>query len=315
MSPLLEVTALAKSFGGGLFGGAPTRAVDGVSFAILPQQTAALIGESGCGKTTLGRIVAGLLAPDAGEVRWTGKVEIEAGRAARTGYWDAVQMVFQDPAASLSPRRRVGQIVAEPLRLRRRLAAAAVRLEQESLLAAVGLDPGVAARFPHQLSGGQKQRVSIARAIACGPGLIVCDEPTSALDVSVQAQVLNLLLDLQSRRGLSLLFITHDFAVAQYVSDRLMVMYAGRIVEQGATREVFTAPRHPYTRRLLESVPGRWSGSVSAPLRPPVGTGCAYAGNCARASATCAAAPPALSPAGAAHAVACFHPEAGPDAR
>jgi oligopeptide/dipeptide ABC transporter ATP-binding protein len=309
--PLLEAHGLAKVFGANrIFGGRlRAQAVDDVSFTIPAAHTVGLIGESGCGKTTLGRITAGLLAPDTGDVALEGRVAIAAGRSGGREYWQKVQMVFQDAGASLSPRRTIGQILSEPLQLHlgnsRSEAASGVR----SLLAHVGLEAETADRHPHQLSGGQKQRVAIARAIACRPPLVVCDEPTSALDVSVQAQILNLLLDLQAQQGLSLLFVTHDFAVAQYVSDTVMVMYAGRIVEQGPSHRVFHRPLHPYTHRLLTAVPGRWDKGVgkAKPMRAPAVTGCSYATNCMLATARCREARPALTDMGATHRVACFN--------
>ena len=268
--PLLKAHNLRKLFGGGAFGGRhrTRRAVDDVSLAIArPARTTGLIGESGCGKTTLGRILAGLLAPDEGEVTLDGRVDYHrAPRGRQTGTWDRVQMVFQDPGASLSPRRTIGQILSEPLRLRLGLSRVDATHGVQRLLADVGMEAEMADRYPHQLSGGQKQRVAIARAIACRPHLVICDEPISALDVSVQAQILNLLLDLQARQDLSLLFVTHDFAVAQYMSDTVMVMYAGRIIEQGPTLEIFRRPLHPYTRRLFAAVPGRW-GETGATRR------------------------------------------------
>ena len=220
-------------------------------------------------------------------------------------------MVFQDPGASLSPRRTIGQILSEPLRLRLGLSRVDATHGVQRLLADVGMEAEMADRYPHQLSGGQKQRVAIARAIACRPHLVICDEPISALDVSVQAQILNLLLDLQARQDLSLLFVTHDFAVAQYMSDTVMVMYAGRIIEQGPTLEIFRRPLHPYTRRLFAAVPGRWgeTGDNTPVLRPLALSGCRYAPNCPIATSACQEAPPVLADLGGKHSVACFNHE------
>lgn len=274
-------------------------AVDGVSFSIERGRTLALVGESGCGKSTVAKLLVGLHAPSGGEVRFDGET---AGPALRR----RLQMIFQDPYASLNPRWSVQDIVAEPLvehglvrdppALRERVAA---------LLASVKLAAADAAKYPHQFSGGQRQRISIARALATEPEFLVCDEPTSALDVSVQAQVLNLMKDLQQQRGLTYLFISHNLAVVRHVADEVGVMYLGRLVEVAPKRALFAAPRHPYTRMLLDAIPdihlsGRArtpvQGEVPNPLNPP--GGCSFHPRCPHANERCKVERPALQPVG-----------------
>ncbi len=271
-------------------------AVAGLDFTIERGRTLALVGESGCGKSTVARLVVGLLTPSGGEVRFDGQplhgtLAGPDGRALRR----RLQMIFQDPYASLNPRWRVADIVAEPLR-EHRLASttAAVREGVAELLRSVGLSPDDGARFPHQFSGGQRQRICIARALATRPELLVCDEPTSALDVSVQAQVLNLMKDLQQTRQLTYLFISHNLAVVHHMADEVGVMYLGRLVEMAPRQAVFHAPRHPYTRALLEAIPdvkrparerASPQGEVPNPLSPP--TGCAFHPRCPLAQQRC----------------------------
>ncbi|MBA2722779.1 MAG: ATP-binding cassette domain-containing protein [Methylibium sp.] len=273
------------------------RAVDGVSFTIERGETLALVGESGCGKSTLARLLVGLHAPNAGSVHFDGTQATPALAARRGGgaFRRRLQMIFQDPYASLNPRWSVHDIVAEPLIEHRLLASPALRRERVAgLLADVGMSATDAARYPHQFSGGQRQRISIARALASEPEFLVCDEPTSALDVSVQAQVLNLMKDLQRERGMTYLFISHNLAVVRHVADRVGVMYLGRIVELASRRALFDTPRHPYTRLLLDAIPdiGR-RGRTQAPvlgepgnaLQPP--SGCAFHPRCPHALERC----------------------------
>ena len=290
-------------------------AVAGVSFSIAPGETLGLVGESGCGKSTVARIIVGLYAPTRGTVSFAG-VDLDA-RGSRTPAQRAarrqMQMIFQDPYASLNPRWRVADIVAEPILA---LSPDIARTEREARVAAlltqVGLAPADGARYPHQFSGGQRQRISIARALGSEPRFLVCDEPTSALDVSVQAQVLNLMRDLQRRLGLTYLFISHNLAVVHHIADRVGVMYLGRIVEQAPTRELFARPQHPYTRMLLAAVPDlaltgiartAVAGEVPNPLDPP--PGCAFHPRCPYANDRCRTDLPQLLPCQGGGMVAC----------
>ena len=272
------------------------RAVDGVSLSIPAGRTLALVGESGCGKTTVGKGVLQLLPVTGGEVLFDGiDLSLLASGALRAKRRD-LQIVFQDPYSSLNPRMRVAEIIEEGMTSLGVGRDAAQRAERiESLLSEVGLDPAAKARYPHEFSGGQRQRIAIARALAVEPRLIVCDEPTSALDVSVQAQILNLLLELQRRRGLSFLFITHNMGVVEFLAHEVAVMYLGRIVEHGSVQEVFSAPKHPYTRALLAAVPVadpalrrdpvRIAGDMPSPVAPPAG--CHFSPRCPKVHAPC----------------------------
>ena len=272
------------------------RAVDGVSFDIQAGQTLALVGESGCGKSTLARVLVGMYSPSRGSVTFDG-MDAHATYAGPQALQlrRRVQMIFQDPYASLNPRWKVGDIVAEGLREHRLTANEDETLARVAqLLTTVGLSPADSARYPHQFSGGQRQRISIARALATEPEFLVCDEPTSALDVSVQAQVLNIMKDLQHKLGLTYLFISHNLAVVRHMSDRIGVMYLGRLVELADTAQLFAQPQHPYTRMLLDAVPkirqtGRARtpvlGEVASPLNPP--TGCAFHPRCPLATERC----------------------------
>ncbi len=312
MSALVEVKGLAKVFDVS----APwlnrvierqprqfVHAVDNVSFSIQQGKTFALVGESGCGKSTVARLLVGLHEATRGQVLFD-QVELTAALKGPQGtaLRQRMQMIFQDPYASLNPRWRVSDIVAEPLREHRILTDdTEVNDRVATLLQGVGLSAPDAARFPHQFSGGQRQRISIARALASQPEFLVCDEPTSALDVSVQAQVLNLMKDLQQERGLTYLFISHNLAVVQHVADDVGVMYLGRLVEVAPKRTVFSAPRHPYTQMLLDAIPdvrmtGRQRnpviGEVPNPMNSP--TGCAFHPRCPHARAVCKAERPEL---------------------
>ena len=321
MTPLVQVDGLVKHYKAGGFltrAQPPVRAVDGVSFAINPGETLGLVGESGSGKSTVGRNVLRLEEPTAGTVRFDG-VDLAALKpAALRTLRRRMQIVFQDPFASLNPRRTVGASVAEGLEIHRIVPAADIAARVSALLEEVGLDPTYASRYPHEFSGGQRQRIGIARALAVEPRFVVCDEPVSALDVSVQAQVINLLLDLRERHGLAYLFIAHDLAVVRQIAHRVAVMYLGTIVEVGPARTVISAPRHPYTQALVSAVPdpdpssGRsrivLAGDPPSPAAPP--PGCPFEPRCfhPRKDARCRAERPVLRPV-AGQDVACHYAE------
>jgi peptide/nickel transport system ATP-binding protein len=299
---------LARLFGAA---GPPrvVRAVTDVSLEVAPREVLGLVGESGCGKSTLGRIVAGIHAPSEGKVAFAGG-PVMRGRRKLT---PRVQMIHQDPFASLDPRMRVGDAVAEgPIAHRMVRGAAAADALVASMLSRVGLDPALRRRYPHQFSGGQRQRVAIARALALNPDLLVLDEPVASLDVSIQAQVLNLFLDLRAEMGLTGLFISHDLGVVRHVSDRVAIMYLGRIVETAPTPRLYAAPAHPYTRALFDSVPrlgrGRGvfrpiAGEIPSPLKPP--PGCHFHPRCPHAGPRCSVDPPALLPVSPGQSAAC----------
>jgi peptide/nickel transport system ATP-binding protein len=323
-APLLEVQGLAKAFDfskpwiSRLLSREPRlylHAVDDVSFRIRRGETMALVGESGCGKSTVARLIVGLLRPDRGTVRLGGE---DITRAKDDAFRRRLQMIFQDPYASLNPRWRVGDVIAEPIRAFGLAAGSRDRRERIArALTQVGLDPADARKYPHEFSGGQRQRISIARALAGEPEFLVCDEPTSALDVSVQAQILNLMKDLQRRLGLTYLFISHNLAVVEHMADQVGVMYLGRLAEVAPAKDLFARPRHPYTRLLLETIPdlsmaGKsrvpLSGEVPSPLDPP--KGCAFHPRCPLAFARCHRERPELRMAGAGQA-ACHAVEEG----
>ena len=316
-APVLEVEGLTKHFPveRGILRRpvAWVRAVDGVDFAIAPGETLCLVGESGCGKSTVARLVLRLTEPSSGAIR-LGGTDITALSEAEMAPWRRrVQMVFQDPYASLNPRLRVGQIVGEPLENFERLSAAERADRVGAILAKVGLRPEAATRYPFEFSGGQRQRIGIARALALRPDLIVADEPVSALDVSVQAQVLNLLMDLQEEFGLAFLFVSHDLAVVEHIGHRIAVMYLGKIVEIGPKDEVLSAPKHPYTQALIAAAPlpdprARrerlvLEGDVPSPLNPP--PGCRFHTRCPFALPRCREEEPRLKAVGAGHSAAC----------
>ncbi|MGI6129710.1 MAG: ABC transporter ATP-binding protein [bacterium] len=290
------------------------QAVNGVNFDIHRQETLGLVGESGCGKTTLGRTLVGLYEPTAGSVTFAGQDVIKLKKANPLAFYRQVQMVFQNPYASLNPRKTVREILSQSLRARARYNPKELEEAIGRLLEQVGLSVHQIDRYPHQFSGGQRQRVSIARALAMKPSFIVCDEPVSALDVSVQAQILNLLQDLQLRFELTYLFISHDLSVVRYLCDRVAVMYLGKIVELGATEDVFNRPVHPYTEALLSSMPQikrdpnqrriLLQGTVPSPLNPP--SGCGFHPRCfAKVGKICEEEAPKLISCGSEHFAAC----------
>lgn len=318
MSALLEVRDLTRHYAvrtGGLWSSPATlRAVDGISFALAPGRTLGLVGESGCGKSTTARLALGLLPATAGEVLFKGAlVPAQRGRAWRS-LRRQMQMVYQDPLAALDRRLSAVEQVAEPLAVFDE-GHSAERLERaRALMASVGLAPHLFDRYPHELSGGQRQRVVLARALIMSPALLVCDEPVSALDVSVQAQVINLLQDLQAERQLGFLFISHDLKVVRQVSHEVAVMYLGRIVEQGPPEELFKQPLHPYTQALVSAIPSPWrdanvrrivlQGDPPSPSQVP--SGCSFHPRCAHASAVCREQRPQLQDVGAGRRVACY---------
>jgi oligopeptide transport system ATP-binding protein len=316
--PLLSVRNLEKRFPvtGGFLGRTleHVHAVDGVSFDLAEGETLGLVGESGCGKSTTGRCILRLIEPSAGEIRFDGKdVRAMAPRELR-GLARGMQIIFQDPFASLNPRMTVGSIIGEALTIHG-LARDAREYDERvaSLLQTVGLNPDYRRRFPHEFSGGQRQRIGIARALAVSPRLIVCDEPVSALDVSIQAQVINLLEDLQRRFGLAYLFIAHDLSVVEHISRRVAVMYLGRIVELASSRELYSAPKHPYTEALLSAVPVPdpaakkkrivLQGDVPNPIHPPAG--CHFHPRCPHAMERCRGEAPQLREVSPGHLAAC----------
>ena len=288
-------------------------AVDGVSFAILPSETVSLVGESGCGKTTTARMVLRLERPTAGRIEFEGRDVASLEGPALKRYRASVQAVFQDPWSSLNPRMRAGEIVGEPLRLNEPVGRIERRTRVAELFRAVGLEPAAARNFPHEFSGGMRQRLAVARALALHPSLIVLDEPVSALDVSIRAQIMNLLKDLQGRYGMAYLLIAHDLATVRYLSHRVAVMYLGEIVEYAGSDELFTEPLHPYTKALLSAAlparPGGPSdelvlgGEVPSPTAPP--SGCRFHTRCPFAMPRCATEKPALKELSPGHRVAC----------
>jgi peptide/nickel transport system ATP-binding protein/oligopeptide transport system ATP-binding protein len=288
-------------------------AVDGVSFSIYEGETLGLVGESGCGKSSVGRTILRLMDPSAGEIYWKGERIDQLTRSQIRPYRKEIQAVFQDPYSSLNPRMRAADIVSEPLRNFEKLSQAEGRERVRELFALVGLRPDQMLRYPHEFSGGQRQRLGIARALSVKPKLIMCDEPVSALDVSVQAQVINLLGDLQKEFGVSYLFIAHDLAVVKHISHRIAVMYLGRIVELAETAELFNRPSHPYTEALLSAVPIPdpkyqrkqivLGGDVPSPINRP--SGCHFHTRCIYAQERCKVEEPKLEETSPGHFVAC----------
>ena len=322
-APLARLSDVAVHFPGprrGLLGRAtdPVRAVDGVSLEVFEGETLGIVGESGCGKSTLARVLTGLITPTGGSVEVGGRRMDEMSSGERRALRQDVQLIFQDPYGALNPQRRVGSIIADPLVIHGRKDG--VRRRVQELMELVGLNPEHYNRFPAEFSGGQRQRIGIARALALNPKLVVCDEPVSALDVSIQAQILNLLSELQRELGLTYVFIAHDLAVVEHVADRLAVMYLGKVVETGPTSQVYSDPRHPYTRALLDAAPtlelsggrrGRvlLEGDVPSPIAPPAG--CRFHPRCPVAQPDCSDDVPALVPRaadGPERSAACIHP-------
>ena len=314
MTPLLEVDSLTKHYP--LGGGRTLRALDGVSFTLAPGEVLGVVGESGSGKTTLGRSVLRLHPLTGGSIRLRGQDISGASRRALRPMRRHMQIIFQDPYASLNPRMTVEQSLAIALQVHEAgLGRAARRARIEEALHRVGLPSAAAGRYPHEFSGGQRQRIGIARALICRPGLLIADEPVSALDVSVQAQVINLLLDLRAELGLAILFISHDLAVVGLISDRIAVMYLGRIVELAGAAALFARPRHPYTEALFSAVPDIGSrrerillqGDIPSPLAPP--SGCPFRTRCRYAEPACGDVVPPLAELSPGHFAACRRPE------
>jgi len=317
VAPILEVIDLVKHFPvqRGLFGRqhGSVFAVDGISFSVFPGETLGMVGESGCGKSTAARMIVKLIEPTSGTIRLQGRDITALPPHAMRKYRQLIQFIFQDPYSALNPRLTAADIVAEPLNNYPQDPGRGREERVTQLFARVGLRPEHTRKYPHEFSGGQRQRLGIARALALEPRLIIADEPVSALDVSVQAQVINLMADLQSELGLSYLFIAHDLAVVQHISHRVAVMYLGRIVELGATRDLFTTPQHPYTEALLDAVPipdpdrhrslEVLAGEVPSPMRPP--PGCHFHTRCPYAEARCRIETPQMREVRPGHFAAC----------
>ncbi|MGW9121799.1 ABC transporter ATP-binding protein [Streptomyces sp. NPDC055663] len=325
---LLKVTGLQKHFpikkGMLQRNAGAVKAVDGIDFEVRSGETLGVVGESGCGKSTMGRLITRLLEPTAGKIEFEGRDITHLGVGGMRPMRRDMQMIFQDPYSSLNPRHTIGTIVGAPFKLQGVTPDGGVKKEVQRLLEVVGLNPEHYNRYPHEFSGGQRQRIGIARALALNPKLVVADEPVSALDVSIQAQVVNLLDDLQSELGLTYVIIAHDLSVVRHVSDRIAVMYLGKIVELADRESLYKAPMHPYTKALLSAVPipdpKRRSakserillkGDVPSPISPP--SGCRFHTRCWKATEVCKTQEPPLAALKTGHQVACHHPENAPD--
>ncbi|TNH44941.1 dipeptide ABC transporter ATP-binding subunit DppF [Photorhabdus luminescens] len=305
-APLLKATELKKYYpiNGGLFSPARTvKALDGISFALERGKTLAVVGESGCGKSTLGRLLTMIEKPTDGELYYQGQDLLVPNKAAEKLRRQKIQIVFQNPYGSLNPRKKVGQILEEPLRINTKLSAQERKEKVLQMMEKVGLKAEHYGRYPHMFSGGQRQRIAIARGLMLDPDVVIADEPVSALDVSVRAQVLNLMMDLQQELGLSYVFISHDLSVVEHIADEVMVMYLGRCVEKGSKEMIFSNPRHPYTQALLSATPRlnpelrreriKLTGELPSPMNPP--PGCAFAARCRRALSVCTQLQPKLN--------------------
>lgn len=323
--PLLKIEGLKKHFPtttGGAFSKVKgtVKAVDGIDLEINPGQTIGLVGESGCGKTTAGRTILKLYEPTEGTIVFEGKDLAPLSAKEMKPYRSQMQMIFQDPFASLNPRQTVGSLIAAPFQIQGITPEGGVTEEVQRLMARVGLNPEHINRYPHEFSGGQRQRIGVARAIALKPKLIVADEPVSALDVSIQAQVVNLLEDLQDEFNMAYIFVAHDLSVVQHISDRVIVMYLGKVMEEADKHDLFSHPRHPYTKALLSAVPvpdpkiGRTreriilKGDLPSPVNPPAG--CVFNTRCWKAQDRCRTEVPQLMQIGTNHRIACHFPEA-----
>ena len=316
--PLLRAVGLKKYYPvkKGLFAKPQqVKALDGISFRLERGKTLAIVGESGCGKSTLGRLLTMIEEPTEGELYYNGHNFLEKDKVTKALRRKKIQIVFQNPYASLNPRKKIGSILEEPLIINTKLSAKERKEKVLLMMAKVGLRPEFYDRYPHMFSGGQRQRIAIARGLMLEPDIVVADEPVSALDVSVRAQVLNLMMDLQSELGLSYVFISHDLSVVEHIADEVMVMYLGRCVEQGSSEQIFANPQHPYTQALLSATPRlsphlrrkriKLTGELPSPINPP--QGCAFNPRCWKATEKCREAQPKLEQYPGGKLIACFH--------